>query len=258
MTDIEMQTSRAIAMNQEGRHEEALALLRRLLAEAEEAVAPTRSRLFIAILEWTMLAEHYAPARAALKELREDQIARLLAGDLYLGRDDPDGDPDARFGRISRFSLIVDINHTLHDARSTWSVFSALDKSQPRLAWQYAWSALPAVVEAGDFALAERYRGDPLASLEGVNDQARCAPLFPLPGQAPRLAAELMNLATAVRLGAAILRGLGRGAEAEALRASLLAGLATAELKEWTRRELDLPGTITREIVDRQMAQDCA
>ena len=110
----------------------------------------------------------------------------------------------------------------------------------------------------GDFALAERYRGDPLASLEGVNDQARCAPLFPLPGQAPRLAAELMNLATAVRLGAAILRGLGRGSEAEALRASLLAGLATAELKEWARRELDLPGTITREIVDRQMAQDCA
>ncbi|MGK5081380.1 hypothetical protein [Janthinobacterium sp. HLX7-2] len=209
------------------------------------------------MLEWKFLADAYAPAHAALKAERDEQIRRLLAGGQYVGRDDSGGQQtEMPFGRASRFSLIVEMNETLGDSRSTYALFARLDASDAELARQYAWQALPSVIEAGDFALADRYRGAPLAQLDMVNALAASLPLFPVPGTAPRLAAELTNLVKDVRIAIAVLRGQGHAAEADALRGALLAGLAQDDLRALAQRELDAAGSITQLLVERHMAQE--
>ena len=89
-----------------------------------------------------------------------------------------------------------------------------------------------------------------------VNALAASLPLFPAPGTAPRLAAELMNLVRDVRITAAVLRGQEQAAEADTLYATLLSGLENDAMRTLAQRELDAPGSITAEIVNRQMAQE--
>ena len=253
MPDIDNRLTRMSALRREGRHAEALPLLQQLFADAGQAMKPARSSHFIIMLEWKFLADAYAPARAALQAERDGQIRLLLAGEHAFGRHDS-GRPQA--GDMSRFSLIVEMNDTLGEARSTADLFAQLDSSAPELARQYAWQALPAIVDAGNFALADRYRRAPLEHLETVNALAASQPLFPAPGMAPRLATELMNLVKDVRIAAAVLRGRGQATEADALYAALLAGLADDAMRALALRELDAPGSITADIVKRQMEQE--
>lgn len=257
MPDIDTRLTRMSALRREGRHAEALPLLQQLFADAGQAMKPARSSHFIIMLEWKFLADAYAPARAALQAERDGQIRLLLAGEHAFGRHDGGTlAAEDMFGRTSRFSLIVEMNDTLGDARSTADLFAQLDASAPELARQYAWQALPAIVEAGNFALADRYRRAPLENLETVNALAASQPMFPAPGKAPRLAAELMNLVKDVRIAAAILRAQGQAAKADALNAALLAGLANDAMRALALRELDAPGSITADIVKRQMEQE--
>jgi hypothetical protein len=257
MPDFDDRLTRMTALRREGRHAQALPLLLQLFADAGQALSPARSSYFIIMLEWKFMADAYAPAYAALQAERDAQIRRLLAGSHVFGRHDSSA-PQASdaFGRRSRFSLIVEMNDTLGETRSTADLFAQLDASAPELARQYAWQALPAVVEAGNFTLADRYRRPPLEHLDTVNALAATLPLLPAPGTPPRLAAELTNLVKDVWIAAAVLRGQGHAGEADALCAALLAGLATDAMRTLAQRELDAPGSITAEIVTRQMADD--
>lgn len=245
-------------LDAEGRHGELLAYLEALYAQTEQAPAPARTDYFMTMFQWELLIEKYAPAASALARARDEQARRLLAGELYTGTAPWLEDRRQMFARVERFFLIVDMNETLDDPRATHALFLQLEARQPDLARRHAWRALPAIVEAGDFALAERYRGDPLEQLAAVNCNARSWTLFPPAGQAPRLAGELMNLTREVRIAIAVLRGLGRQAEADAVRDGLLGGLANEELRVLAERELDEPGTISRRVAEHQMAQDQA
>jgi len=236
------------------RHDKALALLRQIFAEIEAEAAPDRSRYFMPMFEFQLLLEEHAPAHASLATLRDAQVARLLAGDLFCGTDAPPVRDTYR--RVERFSLVLRMNELLDDARATYTLFRRLEAQSPELARSYAWRVLPAMVAVGDFALADHYRRDPLELLADVNAAARELPLFPPPRQAPRLAAELSNLVKDVRIGMAVLSGLGDPAAADALRETLLAGLSSDELKGFAQRELDAPGTITREVAARTMAAE--
>ncbi|SFD93064.1 hypothetical protein [Massilia yuzhufengensis] len=242
-------------LDEAGRHAEALALLQELYAEAEAEPAPERTRYFMTMFQWKMLTENYPPASTALAAVRDDQATRFLAGEMYSGSggDNHGSSKEAPWQRVSRFSLIVDMNRTLADPRATHALFLQLEAASPELARRHAWQALPDIVAAGDFTLADRYRRDPLALLGDVKENARSMPLFPPPGQAPRLSAELSNLAGDVRVGIAVLRGLGRAEEADALRAALLAGLPPGQLRDLAERELDERGTIHRALAAHQM-----
>jgi hypothetical protein len=257
MADIDPRLVELGALREAGRYDEALALLLQLYAEAEGADAPTRLAYFMPMLEWGFLIEHHAPACAALARARDEQVARLSSGSIHCGGTDSTVDETGYVARrVARFSLIVEMNEMLGDARSTWQLFARLDADHPDLAQRYAWQALPAIVEAGDFALADRYRGEPLAHLGVVNQTALTWPLFPAAGTAPRLAAELTSLVRDVRIAIAVLRGQGREAEAAALRAALLSGLDYDDVRRMAQHELEAPGTITRDIVAHQMQQD--
>lgn len=254
MSDIDH--SRVIKLMQEGASQEALSVLEQLLENAEGAVAPTQPDIFMTMFQLQLLAEQYEPARVFLRNIRDAQAERLLAGDIHFGLD---GDPAVKeYRRVRRFSLIVDINHILKDDASTCEVFAQLDSGHAELARRYAWTALPALVAEGYFELADRYRDDPLKLLDVVNDIALALPLYPPPRQAPRLAAELSNLVRDVRIGMAVLRGTGHKGKADVLGAALVAGLDSDELKALAQRELDAPGTITRELGDRQVAEEAA
>lgn len=242
------------SLDAEGRHDELLACLEQRYAQTEQSPAPARTDYFPTMFQWRLLIEKHAPAADALARARDEQSRRLLGGETYAGTAPCLEDRRQMCARVERFALIVDMNETLGEPRATHALFLQLEAQQPELARRYAWRALPAIVEAGDFALAQRYRGDPLALLADVNCNARTWTLFPPERQAPRLAAELMSLAGGVRIAIAVLRGLGREAEAEALREELLSGLEKQELRALAERELDEPGTISRRMAEHQMA----
>lgn len=247
---------RTQALEAEGRHDELLAYLQALYAEAEAAPAPTRPDYFMTMFQWSLLIDQYPPAAAALAVARDEQVRRLLQGEPYTGSAPWLEDRREMFGRVERISLIIEMNEKLGDPRATYVLFQQLEAQQPALARQYGWRVLPAVVEVGDFALAERLRGDPLALLHDVNRAAATMPLFPPGREAPRLAADLSNLSRDVRIATAVLRGLDREPEAQALRSALLDGLANEELRVMAERELEVPGTIVRMHGERQAALD--
>lgn len=245
-------------LRSQGLHRELLAFLEQRYAEVEASPAPSRTDYFPTMFQWKMLIEDYLPAAAALARVRDEQAGRLLAGELVTGTAEVPAGGQEPFQRVRRFGLIVEMNDTLADPHATHALFLQLERQSPDLARRYAWHALPDIVAVGDFALAERYRGDPLALLADVNASATRMPLFPPRGEAPRLVGDLMSLTRDVWIGITVLRGLGRHAEADALRHSLLDGLANEELQALARRELDEPGTIMRTVVAHQMAQESA
>lgn len=240
----------ACRAREEGRCEDAL---RHLLAAFARMDSTDRQRHidgFMVMLEWRFLAEEYPPARAAMRDARDAQVARLLGGELTYGL--------ARnewLGPRSRLSLIAEMNEALRDPHSTSAVFSRLAALNPAQARRDAFVALPSVVEAGDFALAERFLPDPMAFLPHLNETARSWPLFPPPRTAPRLAGELANFARELRVRAATLRGLERGAEADVLLDAAMAGLANDELRDWVRRDIRWPGVIHRVLAEHHMEQ---
>jgi hypothetical protein len=241
----------AIAAIRDGRKDEALPLLVALYRQACEEGQATGPGTFIVMFTWEQLARDHEPARQALARERDAQAARLLGGDNHVG-------PPGNILPRSRFADIVRINEVLGEAQATRSLFIQLIALQPAIAHGQAWLALPAVVETGDFALAQAYLRDPLTQLDGLNLDALRFPLWPMEGTPPRLAVELANFVKDVLLNAAVLRGLGREEQAAALHDAAIAGLASDELRALAVREVADPGTIRREIADRRVASAIA
>jgi len=240
------------ALHEAGRYEEALVLLGQRFAEAESEAAPNRNRYFMTLFEWRMLLEDYPPAQAPLRALRDAQIERLLAGAEYGGAAPGGGDDDYDYRRTSRFFLISEMNDMLRDERSTYDTFIQLDALHPVQADRYAHIALPAAIAMQDFALADRYRIDPLASLDEVNEAALGMPLLVPYPEAPRLASDLIRLAWNTRIGMAVMRGRGDDTAADALRSAVLAGLESDEIRAIVQRELDHEGSIMRDVLAHQ------
>ncbi|MYM27639.1 hypothetical protein GTP58_04840 [Duganella sp. CY15W] len=227
----------AVDAYQEGRYEEALGLVQELFERAD------RSH-FITMFTWSQLIEHHAPARDALVLKREAQVRLLLQGDVTFQM------RDGRWPR-SRFSVIHEINDMLNDSRATYELFLQLLETQPEQADNESYLALPAIVAAGDYTLAERYLRNPLERLDELNQTSIRFPLFPPAGQAPRLAAELSNYVNSLSLCLNVLLGRGQIAEAESLRQTALAGLLDDKLRALAVRQLADPSTISREVSAR-------
>jgi hypothetical protein len=232
---------------EEGRFEDMLRMLQEAMRAGDAGTPLPGMSVFITMFNWELLIKDYAPARAALIALRDEYTQRLLAGD--------DDFPSVnRYLAPSRFKIIAEMNESLGDEGATHALFVQMESRSADAARRNAIFALPAIVAAGGFALAERYLPDPLRQVPRLNATAKDWPLYPPPHQAPRLAAELSGIMKAVHMRAAALDGLGRADEARALREAALAGIDAEELRIAAARELAAPGAINRELTERQMA----
>ncbi|UTY59923.1 hypothetical protein [Massilia sp. erpn] len=202
------------------------------------------------MFEWGQLAADDAAARVAMISERDEQVRRVLEGDAIFCADG--------FMPISRFHVIVDMNEFLQDSRSTYRLVTQLLADKPALVRHELHSALPAILEVGDYALAIQYIKNPLDRLADLNRQARELPVYPLPGKAPRLAAELSGFMGNVILLSKALKGLEKNTEAEQLRTAALNGIQSPELRALARRELEEPGSINRTLAEYQTRQRMA
>ena len=248
MTVINPTLQEAVTAKQEGRDDDALRLLLTLYDQDGHLDPDVGDSHYIASYVWQLLVPCHPPAREALTSMRDHQASKLLAGDHVYSA-------DVRRPR-SRFEVVADMNGILKESRSTYDLFVQLESLVPDLARRQAYRALPAMVEAGDFARADRYLADPHEQLGHLNGLAPHLPLFPPAGVPPRLAGELSNFMRDVRLREATLRGLGREAEAQALRAAALAGIESDEMRALAEREATEPGTIMHEVTGHRMAMD--
>jgi len=106
-------------------------------------------RLSFALAEWVELGKKYPKALEALKDIRNKKTTRLLDGERQ--RD--------------LFNDVESINDYLGESKATVELFKKIEAAQPEFATSIYDLADEALVEAGEFALAKKYLGDPAARL---------------------------------------------------------------------------------------------
>jgi tetratricopeptide (TPR) repeat protein len=102
-------------------------------------------RLSFALSDWMELASKYPKALEALKSIRDRDTARLLKGET----------------EWQLFHDVSSINDNLDDKQATVELFKRIDASDASFAARAYIVAEPDLVEAGEFALAKKYLGDP-------------------------------------------------------------------------------------------------
>ena len=102
-------------------------------------------RLSYALYAWVELGDQYPPALAALEAVRERDAALLLVGR----------------GKRELFHDVVAIDEELGKGEDTHALCLALEQADPGLMTACADIALPAIIAAGDYALAERLLPQP-------------------------------------------------------------------------------------------------
>ena len=139
----------------EGRYEDALAEFVWFHDHAlEEDAALYGVRLSFALAYWMELAEVYPIAKQVLIETRDRKATALIHGE----------------GNRDTFHDVDSINEALGCSAHTYTLFVQLTSSNPSLAESCSKSALPAIVYAGDFALASRYLPEPESSIEELSN----------------------------------------------------------------------------------------
>lgn len=102
-------------------------------------------RLSYILFDWMSLAELYPRAREALESIRDRKTQLLLL----------------RLGRWDMFHEVVAINERLGCEDHTYSLFKKLAALDEQFAQRCRDVALPSILRAGDYELAERFIGDP-------------------------------------------------------------------------------------------------
>jgi len=207
------------------RYDEALAIVRRLHETAQAQGGPIGNpALTYAVGLWGELAERHAPAREALVQERDGQAAVLLA---HLDR--------------RHFSHVAFLDTRLHDAAHTHGLFLQVMEQEPAAAGEFARAALPALIEVGDFALAERFLPDPeefvrreSGHLNWELTHRRNRPFI----RAPRIPASIHNYAGAIKEVLAVLEGCGRKADARRVRAMAIAAIPATTIRREVERSL--------------------
>jgi hypothetical protein len=190
-------------------------------------------RLSFALEYWMDLAKVYPEARRALEQTRDDNSARLMRGD----------------GNRALFHDLACINKKLRCEHSTSDVFAKLTSDFPELAKECASLALPALVAAGNCALARQYVPNPAETLQRfsatLNEDVDHLATKP-PSPAPMLDAYVYIYAERVSVLIAILRGTGESEEAERIERSALELIRSRSVREAVRIALEVaqPETI--------------
>lgn len=138
-------------------------------------------RLSYALADWVELGKKYPPALTALRDIRDKKTARLLEGSA----------------KRKLFFDVVSINEYLREPGATVGLFAALDAAHPEFAAEVNDVAERALVDAGEFALARKYLGDPMRGFErarsNLTDGTWCANVMPNAGDTRQTFEELFS-----------------------------------------------------------------
>lgn len=183
-------------------------------------------RLSFALDYWMELASVYPPARAALEKIRDEKSTLALT--------------DA--GTPEIFSDVVAINKVLGHEERTHRLFAGLDRSNPALADRCLDQALPAVVKAGDFALARKYLPEPENQIRDLSAALNrdVQNLKRLPRTlAPLLRVRVRNYVSKTRLLLAVVAGTDQGSELIRLKGLSCDLLQPVSLRAMVKRILE-------------------
>lgn len=210
------------------RYEEALAIVTRLHNQARGHELAGNLALGYTLSVWGELAEHHAPAHAALAQVRDEAAAALLAG------------PADR----AQFGHVASLDKRLGDAAHTHALFLQLLERDAAVAATYAHMALPALIAVGDFALAERFLPDPerVVRKESAHLNYEFASRrMRAYTRAPRIAASIHGYAAEIGKVLRVLEGRGRIEDARRLHAMAIDAIRATTLRRAVRTAL-LPG----------------
>lgn len=190
----------------EGRHEEALQGFSWFYQNAMDEDPELEEMRYYLVGMWAELGLAYPKARDALRTVRADKAAALLAG--------------ANDREV--FWDIVIIDSELGDTAATYQFYKALAGASPVFAADCALIAMPAIVEAQDYALAAKLMppAEPfVCEMARVLEQdiaaIRQRPYSP----APERRAEITTYITEVRRVLTVLAGNGEHDEAVRIKA---------------------------------------
>jgi hypothetical protein len=211
----------------EGRHEEALD---QFVWFHDHAVAEEPAlygvRLSFALSCWKDLGEHYPKALRVLRRKRDEKARSLLLGD----------------GDRKLFHDVESINDTLNETKRTHTLYARLMKLHPELARSCAALALPAVVAAKDFKLAEKLLPDPSGKVERfgreLNDGIERQKNKPRRQQIAARRALIHNYVDDVQVVLTVLEARARSAEALTARRLALSVLTSESVRRAVRRRL--------------------
>ncbi len=184
----------------------------------KEEPALSGVRRSYALSYWVELGKEYPEALRALEQLRDQYTTALLAESNERGA----------------FIDVSAINEYLHVVGLTHQLFVQLAERKPALAKSCARVAMPAIVDAEDFALAARYLPEASAHIQALcrelNDDIRMIKHRAYTGS-PLRWATILNCTKEIALFMAVKRGTGCAREADQLLNLSLASLQSPSVR---------------------------
>ncbi len=190
----------------DGRHDEALQGFIWFYQNALQEDPALEEMRYYLVGMWAELGQAYPKALEALRTIREDKAKALLAG--------------ANEREI--FWDIVIIDAELGDTAATYQFYKALAAAHPVFAAECALIAMPAIVEAEDYALAAKLMppAEPFVrEMARVLEQDIAAIKQRPYSPAPERRAEIVTYVSEVRRVLTVLAGNGEADEAANIRA---------------------------------------
>lgn len=223
MPSAQERLNRARTASLEGRYEEALGDFVWFHEHAlEEQPSLAAVRLSYALSYWMELAEVYPPARAMLEELRDKETALLLEG----------------CGERKVFHDIVAMNRYLGSENNTYALFTRLVQSHPELAMRCGSLALPSVISAGDFELAQALMPNPMRDTMALGRWLNKTVSRHKEDQnllAIRLKAHISGYTEDIKQILSVLVGCGRNDDADRLKTFAINQVEAPEIRESVR-----------------------
>jgi hypothetical protein len=221
------QAARTLAA--EGRHEEALQEYTWFFEHAHKEIKGFYAvRLSGVLADWVKLAEVYPKARQALEAIR-DRKAQLLR---------------LRLGRWDLFHEVVSINDYLGCRQQTYQLFKELAESDRGFAERCFDIALASILEAQDYAFAERFLADPVEKIAHLSDMLNRTVRRYKPADHPDtgyLESQIDFYAKRIREVLSVLEGCGRPGEAARMHELAVESVELSALRAPVRAALE-PG----------------
>jgi hypothetical protein len=102
----------AVQAHRDGRYDEALRIVKQQFDRIATGAKDSHLAYFITMFEWVQLSGDYAAARVAMISERDEQVRRVLEGEAIFCADG--------VMPISRFRVVIEMNRSLQDSRSTY------------------------------------------------------------------------------------------------------------------------------------------